>query len=109
MFDFADDLDALGFEVVEEAGELEPGAVDFGEVDQNVVGVVGEEDFFEREFVDDLRERDRVVFRHYDILSRGRRSFQTYTFYIILHFRGKCNPFSEIFHAVTKNLRGRQK
>ena len=33
MFDFADDLDALGLEVVEEAGELEPGAVDFGEVD----------------------------------------------------------------------------
>lgn len=25
MFDFADDLDALGLEVVEEAGELEPG------------------------------------------------------------------------------------
>ena len=103
VFDFADDLDALGLEVVEEAGELEPGAVDFGEVDECIVrSRPAGRPFPSENSFDGLRERDRINFRHFGYPfapgPRGAAQFSKLIHPILYDISARnANPFSVKF------------
>ena len=65
-FHFAHALDAVGFEIFIEAGEMQTGAIDLGSGDEYFVGGLGKPDGLELGFLDEFGEADVVLFAHYN-------------------------------------------